>query len=269
MKSSVLLVLWVAGALLIPELLPYQYDEVHYEKALSPPSLGHPLGTDPLGRDLLARVMVGARISLAIAVLSRLLALFLGIVLGGVAGYRGGWTDLVVMRLIDVMLAFPTLLLAVALVAIWGPSLVTLFVAIGIASWAEIARLTRARVLSVKESDYTAAARTIGCRPIALFLRHILPNSLTPILVWTTTGMAGAILAEAGLSFLGLGVEPPLPSWGALVAQGWDEVLRAPWLSFFPGLALAMTVILFNLVGDQLRERIDPLSRPSPISTRD
>jgi ABC-type dipeptide/oligopeptide/nickel transport system permease subunit len=260
MKASILLALWVVAAILLPELLPYRYDEVRYEDSLLGPSWKHPLGTDPLGRDLLARVLVGARISLAIAVLSRILALFLGIVLGGIAGYRGGWTDLIVMRLIDVMLAFPTLLLAVALVAIWGPSLITLFVAIGIASWAEIARLTRAQVLSVKESDYTAAARTLGCGPFALFMRHILPNSLTPVMVWTTTGMAGAILAEAGLSFLGLGVEPPLPSWGALVAQGWDEVLRAPWLSFFPGLALALTVILFNLVGDQLRERIDPLT---------
>jgi ABC-type dipeptide/oligopeptide/nickel transport system permease subunit len=203
--------------------------------------------------------MVGARVSLAIAVLSRVVALFLGVLLGGWAGYLGGWVDLVVMRITDVMLAFPTLLLAVALVSIWGPGQVTLFVAIGLAGWAEIARLMRAQVLSVRTADYTTAALALGVPSSRLFFHHILPNCLTPVLVWTTTGMAGAILAESGLSFLGLGVEPPLPSWGALVAQGWDELSRAPWLSFFPGAALAFTVILFNQVGDYLREKWDPL----------
>jgi len=255
-----LLLMWVLAAIFVPVFWPDQYDGVHYEAALEGPSLRHPLGTDPLGRDLFVRVMVGARVSLTIAALSRVLALVLGVLLGGCAAYRGGWVDLVVMRVVDVMLAFPALLLAVALVAVWGPSLVSLFVAIGVASWAEIARLARAQVLSVKTLDFTVAARSVGCAPTALFFRHVLPNSLTPVLVWTTTGMAGAILAESGLSFLGLGVEPPLPSWGALVAQGWDEVLRAPWLSFFPGLALAFTVILFNQVGDQLRESWDPLT---------
>ncbi|MCA9446637.1 MAG: ABC transporter permease [Candidatus Omnitrophica bacterium] len=254
-----ILVLWVLAALLIPEIWPDSYFETNYDTALEGPSLRHPMGTDPLGRDLFVRVWMGARISLAIAALSRLLALVLGTLLGGWAGYRGGWLDLAVMRVVDVMLAFPSLLLAVALVALWGPSLVSLFVAIGIASWAEIARLMRAQVLSVKTTEYVQAAGALGCEPIPLFLRHILPNCLTPVLVWTTTGMAGAILAEAGLSFLGLGVEPPLPSWGALIAQGWDEVLRAPWLTFFPGLALAITVILFNVVGDRLREGWDPL----------
>ena len=256
-----LLLLWVAGALLLPEVIPFRYDETNYAESLAAPCWRHLLGTDPLGRDLLARVMVGARISLAIAVLSRLLALILGVLLGGIAGFKGGWVDLAVMRLVDVMLAFPTLLLAVALVSLWGPSLLSLFVAIGIASWAEIARLMRAQILAVRQQEFASAALALGCSPTRLFFRHLLPNGLTPVLVWTTTGMAGAILAESGLSFLGLGVEPPLPSWGALVAQGWDEVLRAPWLSFFPGLALAFTVILFNLVGDRLRESWDPLQR--------
>jgi peptide/nickel transport system permease protein len=253
----VLLAIWVTCALLVPEVIPFRYDQVNYSDSLAPPSPHHPLGTDPLGRDLLARVLFGARISLSIAALSRLLALVLGVILGGVAGFKGGWVDIILMRVVDVMLAFPTLLLAVALVALWGPSMISLFVAIGIASWAEIARLMRAQVLSVKHQDFASAALALGCTPFRLFVRHILPNSLTPVLVWTTTGMAGAILAESGLSFLGLGVEPPLPSWGALVAQGWDEALRAPWLSFFPGLALAFTVILFNLVGDRLRESWD------------
>ncbi len=256
-----LLVMWILAAILIPEVWPDAYFETNYDASLEGPSLRHPMGTDPLGRDLFVRVWVGARISLLIAALSRIIALVLGTLLGGWAGYRGGWVDLTVMRIVDVMLAFPTLLLAVALVALWGPSLVSLFVALGIASWAEIARLMRAQVLAVKTNDYVHAARSMGCEPTPLFFRHILPNCLTPVLVWTTTGMAGAILAESGLSFLGLGVEPPLPSWGALIAQGWDEVLRAPWLTFFPGLALAITVILFNVVGDRLREGWDPLQK--------
>lgn len=255
------LLVWIVAALLIPEVWPDRYDEPNYSIPLEGPSWRHPMGTDALGRDLFVRVCMGARISLAIAALSRVIALVLGVLLGGWAGFRGGWVDLGVMRLVDVMLAFPTLLLAVALVALWGPSLLSLFVALGIASWAEIARLMRAQVLVVKSEDYVQAAQALGSRPTPLFFRHILPNCLTPVLVWTTTGMAGAILAESGLSFLGLGVEPPLPSWGALIAQGWDEALRAPWLTFFPGLALAVTVILFNQVGDRLREGWDPLQK--------
>lgn len=258
--DALLLVGWISAALLVPMIWPDAYDTVRYESSLEPPSLRHPMGTDPLGRDLFVRVLVGARISLAVAVLSRLVALVLGILLGGVAGYRGGWTDLAVMRAVDVMLAFPTLLLAIALVAIWGPSLVSLFVAIGVAGWAEIARLMRAQVLMVKSLDYTSAAIALGNPPGRVFFRHVAPNCLTPALVWTTTGMAGAILAESGLSFLGLGVEPPMPSWGGLVAQGWDDLQRAPWLALFPGLALAFTVILFNRVGDRLRETWDPLN---------
>jgi ABC-type dipeptide/oligopeptide/nickel transport system permease subunit len=256
-----LLGLWILATAVIPEVWPDRYDEVHYEVSFTSPSWRHPLGTDALGRDLFVRVMVGGRVSLAIAALSRLVALFLGTLLGGWAGFRGGWLDLLVMRVVDVMLAFPTLLLAIALVAVWGPNLFTLFAAIGLASWGEIARLMRSQVLVVREADYCAAALALGSPPGLLFFRHVLPNCLTPVLVWTTTGMAGAILAESGLSFLGLGVEPPLPSWGALVAQGWDELHRAPWLSFFPGAALALTVILFNQVGDQMREAWDPLEK--------
>jgi peptide/nickel transport system permease protein len=219
------------------------------------------MGTDPLGRDLLVRVMVGARISLTIAALSRLVAFVLGVTLGGWSGYIGGWTDLLLMRLVEVMLAFPSLLLAVALIAVWGPSWITLFVAIGLAGWAEIARLMRAQVLMVRTEDFISAATGLGFSRVRIFMRHLLPNCLTPVLVWTTTGMAGAILAESGLSFLGLGVEPPMPSWGSLIAMGWDEVQRAPWLSFYPGLALALTVFLFNHVGDRLREQWDPLQQ--------
>lgn len=257
--GMILLVVWILAALLGPVLWPVGYAEVNYSAALEGPSWEHPLGTDALGRDLLVRILVGARVSLTVAALSRVVALVLGAFLGGWAGFKGGVIDLVVMRLADILLAFPSLLLAVALVAIWGPSLVSLFIAIGLAGWAEIARLMRAQVLVVRGLDYTTAAIALGIPPHRIFVRHILPNCLTPVLVWTTTGMAGAILAESGLSFLGLGVEPPLPSWGALIAQGWDELSRAPWLSFFPGLALALTVVLFNSVGDRLRESWDPL----------
>ncbi len=259
--GCLLLGVWILAAVWIPMLWPKGYAQVDYTASLAPPSLSHPMGADALGRDLFARVMMGARVSLSIAALSRIVALVLGVLLGGWAGARGGWVDLAVMRVIDVMLAFPTLLLAVALVAIWGPSQVSLFVAIGLAGWAEIARLMRAQVLAVRETDYTTAALVLGATPVRVFFHHILPNCLTPVLVWTTTGMAGAILAESGLSFLGLGVEPPMPSWGALVAAGWEELSRAPWLSFFPGAALAFTVILFNQVGDRLREAWDPLNR--------
>ncbi len=259
--GCLLLAIWVLAAVCIPMLWPKGYADVDYSASLAPPSFSHPMGADALGRDLFARVMMGARVSLSIAALSRMVALVLGVLLGGWAGARGGWVDLAVMRVIDVMLAFPTLLLAVALVAIWGPSQISLFVAIGLAGWAEIARLMRAQVLAVRETDYTTAALVLGASPLRVFFHHILPNCLTPVLVWTTTGMAGAILAESGLSFLGLGVEPPMPSWGALVAGGWEELSRAPWLSFFPGAALAFTVILFNQVGDRLREAWDPLNK--------
>ena len=259
--GCLLLAGWILAAVCIPMFWPKGYAEVDYNASLAPPSFSHPMGADALGRDLFARVMMGARVSLSIAALSRIVALILGVLLGGWAGARGGWVDLAVMRVIDVMLAFPTLLLAVALVAIWGPSQISLFVAIGLAGWAEIARLMRAQVLAVRETDYTTAALVLGASPLRVFFHHILPNCLTPVLVWTTTGMAGAILAESGLSFLGLGVEPPMPSWGALVAAGWEELSRAPWLSFFPGAALAFTVILFNQVGDRLREIWDPLNK--------
>ncbi len=259
--GALLLAVWILAALFVPMVWPRGYAEVDYASVLQGPSWAHPLGTDALGRDLFVRILVGARVSLAVAALSRLLALVLGVFLGGWAGFKGGVVDLVVMRLVDILLAFPTLLLAVALVAVWGPSLASLFIAIGLAGWAEIARLMRAQVLVVRGLDYTTAAMALGLPPRQIFIRHIMPNCLTPVLVWTTTGMAGAILAESGLSFLGLGVEPPLPSWGSLVAQGWDELSRAPWLSFFPGLALALTVILFNSVGDRLREGWDPLAK--------
>lgn len=256
-RLAVLVFLLVLVVLVLPTFWPDRYDQVELSRSLQPPGWRHPFGTDLLGRDMFVRVLTGARISLVVAVASRLVALVLGIALGGCAARAGGWVDFLVMRVVDTMLAFPALLLALALVTIWGPNIVTLAIAIGLASWAEIARLARAQVLRVQNREFVQAARALGCGPLRCFLHHILPNCLNPLLVWTTTGMAGAILAESGLAFLGMGVAPPLPSWGALVAQGWELVLHAPWLTFFPGAALALTVILLNLLGDRLRQSCD------------
>ncbi|MGH7509647.1 MAG: ABC transporter permease [Gemmatimonadales bacterium] len=219
------------------------------------------LGTDTQGRDVLSRLLYGARLSLSVGLISQSVAVTLGVLLGLVAGYYGRWVDALVMRLADITLAFPTLLLLIAVAAAVRPSLPVVFVVIGIVGWAGMARLVRGQVLVLKHSEFVLAARALGARDRRVLLRHLLPNVRTQVIIAATLGIAGAIMAEAALSFVGLGAQPPTPSWGAMVADGRDLLRVAPWISFAPGLAIGAAVLGFNLVGDALREAYDPKLR--------
>ncbi len=228
--------------------------------ALEPPSLAHWLGTDVQGRDVWSRLVYGARVSLLVGVASQGIALVLGVGLGLVAGWYGRWVDEAVMRLADVTLAFPSLLLLIAMAAAFSPSLAVVCVTIGVVGWAGMARLVRGQVLVVRELEYVQAMRAIGARDGRILLRHVLPNVTAPVLIAVTLGVAGAIMAEAALSFLGLGVQPPTPSWGAMIADGRDlaQLRGAPWTSLAPGGAIGLAVLGFNLLGDAVRDATDP-----------
>ena len=233
-------------------------------RALLPPSALHPFGTDPVGRDLAARVVAGARLSLLVGLLSRLVALALGTAAGLVAGYFGGRLDGLIMRLADMTLAFPALLLLIAVVAAFGPSLLTLFLALGVLGWAPVARVLRSQVLSLRRLDYIDAARALGCRRRRIILGHVLPACSSTLWVLFSVGMAGAIIAEGSLSFLGLGAQPPQPSWGTLIRDGFGYLRTAPWLTLIPGLCMALAVLGFNLLGDALRDLMDPAAAGRP-----
>ena len=239
-----------------------RHDPLHIDliNQLSPPSAEHWLGTDIQGRDVWARLVYGARISLSVGIVSQSLALLLGVSLGLIAGYYGGWVDEIVMRLADVTLAFPTLLLLIAMVAALQPSLGVVFLTIGVVGWAGMARLVRGQVLVVRNLEYVQASRALGGRDWRIIILHVLPGVLAPVIIAATLGVAGAIMAESSLSFLGLGIQPPTPSWGAMIADGRDlsQLRHAPWTSLFPGLAIGAAVLGFNLLGDALRDALDP-----------
>ncbi len=256
----------ILGLLLICAIFAEQlapYDPLEQELLLrrQPPSAQHWMGMDEVGRDILSRVIFGARISLQIGIVSVSLAIVVGALLGAVAGYKGGWVDDLIMRLMDILLAFPSLLLAIAVVAILGPGLMNMLYAIAFVSIPVYARIVRASVLSVKAQDYVLAARAIGVPPTRILFRNVLPNCLTPLIVQGTLGIATAILDAAGLSFLGLGARPPTPEWGAMLGQGRGSVFTAPHIVIFPGLAIMLTVLGFNLLGDGLRDALDPRLR--------
>jgi peptide/nickel transport system permease protein len=255
--SVVLLVLVVVGVF-GPWLAPYGVNEIDVNNMLAHPTSAHPFGTDELGRDVLSRVIVAARVSLEVAVVSVGLALLVGVSIGLVAGYYRGWVDNALMRCMDVLFAFPVLLLAVAIVAVLGPGLLTAMVAIGVVYAPIFARVTRASVLSVREQVFVAAAVSIGTSDLRIMRRHVLPNITAPLIVQTSLSLAFAILSEAALSFLGLGVQPPAPSWGRMLYDGRGFVTDAWWLGVFPGAAIFLTVLAFNLVGDALRDVLDP-----------
>jgi ABC-type dipeptide/oligopeptide/nickel transport system permease subunit len=233
---------------------------------LQPPSVEHWMGTDIQGRDVWARLVYGARVSLAVGLISQSIALLLGVTMGLVAGFYGKWVDEVVMRLADITLAFPTLLLLIAMVAALEPSLGVVFLTIGVVGWAGMARLVRGQVLVVRQLEFVQAARALGAQDARIILQHLLPNVVAPVIIAATLGMAGAIMAEAALSFLGLGVQPPTPSWGAMIADGRDlsQLRNATWTSLFPGLAIGASVLGFNLLGDALRDALDPRSLGEP-----
>lgn len=252
-----LLVLLAVAAPLVARHDPLHIDLINQ---LSPPSADHWLGTDIQGRDVWARLVYGARISLSVGIVSQGIALLIGVSLGLIAGYYGRWVDELVMRLADVTLAFPTLLLLIAMVAALQPSLGVVFVTIGIVGWAGMARLVRGQVLVVRHLEYVQASKALGGRDWRIILQHVLPGVLAPVIIAATLGIAGAIIAESSLSFLGLGVQPPTPSWGSMIADGRDlsQLRHAPWTSLFPGLAIGAAVLGFNLLGDALRDALDP-----------
>jgi ABC-type dipeptide/oligopeptide/nickel transport system permease subunit len=253
----VLLMLLAVAAPLVARHDPLRIDLM---QALRPPSAQHWMGTDVQGRDVWARLVFGARISLSVGFISQSIALALGLTFGLIAGYYGKWVDELVMRLADVTLAFPTLLLLIAMVAALQPSIGVVFATIGVVGWAGIARLVRGQVLIVRQLEYVQAVRALGARDLRIVLRHVLPNVIAPVVIAATLGIAGAIMAEAALSFLGLGVQPPTPSWGAMIADArdLDQLRNAPWTSLFPGIAIGVTVLGFNLLGDALRDALDP-----------
>jgi ABC-type dipeptide/oligopeptide/nickel transport system permease subunit len=256
----IVIALLLLMAVLAPLLARHDPIRVDLLRQLQPPSAEHWMGTDVQGRDVWARLIYGARISLAVGLISQSIALAIGLTLGLIAGYFGRWVDDLVMRLADVTLAFPTLLLLIAMVAALQPSLLVVFVTVGIVGWAGMARLVRGQVLVVRQLEYVHAARALGTPDGRIIARHVLPNVIAPVVIATTLGMAGAIMAEAALSFLGLGVQPPTPSWGAMIADGRDlnQLRSSPWTSLFPGLAIGVTVLGFNLLGDALRDALDP-----------
>lgn len=245
-------------ALASPWLAPYDPNSIDLKEVLMPPGPSHLLGTDTLGRDVLSRIIFGARVSLMVGFVAVGIATLIGVLVGALAGYYGSWVDQFLMRLVDLMLCFPTLFLILAVIAVLGPSIWNIMVVIGLTGWMGVARLVRAEFLSLKEREFVVAARALGASDVRLMLRHLLPNALTPVMVSATLGVAGAILVESALSFLGLGVQPPTPSWGNILTMGKDNIEIAWWLSFFPGLAILVTVMSYNLLGEGIREAIDP-----------
>lgn len=253
----VLLLIGVAAG--APLLAPYDPIAQSLPDAIHPPSPGYPLGTDNFGRDVLSRLIYGARVSLFVGLMSQGLAVTIGVTLGAGAGYFRGRVDDVVLWLINVVWSFPFLLFAIALVAALGPSIRNVFVAVGLASWVGIARVVRGQFISLKEKEYVEAARALGYSDARIIVRHILPNTLGPLTVLVTLGFANAIIVEAGLSFLGLGVQPPAPSWGQMIQTGYGYVVAGLgwWMAIFPGLAIMLAVLAFNLLGDGLRDALD------------
>jgi len=241
-----------------PLLSPYDPERTNLLLIFEPPSVAHPMGTDSLGRDLGTRILYGGRVSLTIGVLVVTLAISIGVLVGGIAGYYGRAADAILMRLVDMMYSFPRLFLLILFAVLFGGKLLTVVVVLGALSWMTTARLVRATFLSVKHREYVEAAHCIGARDREIVLRHILPNSLAPIIVAATLGVAGAILAESTLSFLGLGVQPPTPTWGNMLKDAQADMTAAPWTAVFPGFAIFLAIVSINFIGDGLRDALDP-----------
>ncbi len=256
--GGIIVLALITTSLLAPVLAPYDPTSIDVYNVLSPPSGAHMLGTDELGRDLLSRIIWGSRVSLKVGFVAVGIAIMIGIFIGSIAGFYGGRVDAILMRFVDMMLAFPTFFLILAVIAILEPNIFTIMAVIGVTGWMDVARLVRAEFLTLKERDFVDAARALGIRNKRLIVRHVLPNALSPVFVAATFGVAGAILTESGLSFLGLGVQPPDPSWGNILTAGKDNIEIAWWLSLYPGLAILITVLSYNLVGEGLRDALDP-----------
>ncbi len=247
-------------AILAPLIAPYDPNAIDVKAILLEPSALHYMGTDGLGRDVFSRMLYGARISLLVGIVAVGIATAIGVVLGALAGYYRGWVDVVIMRTVDVMLSIPTFFLILAVIAFLTPSIWNIMIVIGLTSWMGVTRLVRAEFLSLREREFVMASQTLGAKDRRLIFKHLLPNSLTPIIVSSVLGVASAVLIESGLSFLGLGVQAPQASWGNILTDGKEYIQFAWWLSLFPGLAILITVLGYNLLGEGLRDALDPRS---------
>ncbi len=256
--GGVLVICLAVIALVAPLISGYAPDGQSMAEKLQPPSRLHLLGTDELGRDVFSRMIFGSRISLSVGFAAVLISTLIGLLVGAVSGYFGGWIDQFFMRLVDIVLSVPALFFILMLVVFLGPSIFNVMVIIGLTTWTDLARLVRAEVLSLKNREYVLAARASGASHARIIIRHILPNAMAPVFVSVTFGVAGAILIESGLSFLGLGVQPPDPSWGNILTSGKDYIETAWWLTAFPGMAIFVTIISYNLLGEGLRDILDP-----------
>ncbi len=261
LAGGVVVIVLTLSALLAPVIAPYDPAAYDVKRILLPPSPAHWLGTDQIGRDVLSRMLYGARISMAVGFVSVGIAVVVGTLIGTVAAYYGGRVDELLMRFVDLMLNFPRLFLLLTLIALLRPSIWVIMAVIGLTGWMGLARLVRGEILSLKEREFVLSARSLGAPDPRIMFRHILPNALVPVLVSATLGVAGAILAESGLSFLGLGVQPPTPSWGNILIDGKANIEIAWWLSVFPGMAILVTVLAYNLLGEGLRDALDPRLR--------
>lgn len=260
--SSLIIILLITTSILAPLISPHNPYTIDLSKGCQSPSLEHPFGTDINGRDILSRTLYGMRMSLLIGFLATLISMSIGLGFGVLAGYFGGIVDRLIMRIVDVTLSFPSLLLYIGISVSIGEGLLTLFIALGLYGWAEFARLVRGITLSIKERPFIEAARALGCKNREVILRHIIPNCMPIVIVVATFRIGTFILAEAGLSFLGIGVPPPTPSLGGIISQGRDFIRSAPWISIFPGLAIATIVISFNMLGDGLQDVLSPKLGP-------
>jgi oligopeptide transport system permease protein len=271
MASIIILVLITLLALLAPLLSPFAYDEVNYDIIACAPNWwpaeatcytpGHVFGTDAVGRDLFVRVLFGARVSLAVGLVATLVSLLIGVLYGATAGYLGGRADALMMRLVDILYSLPFVFFVIILMVLFDRNFILLFVAIGAVEWLTMARIVRGQTLSIKQKEFVEAARAAGVAPLSIITRHIIPNVVGPVMVYVTLTVPGVILTESFLSFLGLGIQEPLTSWGVLISDGADQMETAPWMLLFPALFMAVTLFCFNFIGDGLRDALDPKDR--------
>jgi oligopeptide transport system permease protein len=255
--GGITLLLFILMALLTPWLAPYSYEAQNLDLGASPPSAAHWLGTDVFGRDVLTQVMYGGRVSLAVGFIATAVALLIGVTWGAVAGYVGGRVDAVMMRIVDILYALPFMIFIVLLMVVFGRNVLLLFLAIGAVEWLTMARIMRSQVQSLRQQEFVEAAISLGLSPAAIIRRHVIPNALGPIIVYTTLTIPSVMLLEAFLSFLGLGIQPPQTSWGLLISYGAETMEEYPWLLIFPGLALTTTLFSLNFLGDGLRDALD------------
>jgi oligopeptide transport system permease protein len=258
MAGLIGVILLLLLAIFANQLMPWPFDYQHFDHIEEPPSWAFPMGTDLVGRDMFSRMIYGARVSMSVSLGCTVVIVLIALPIGALAGYFGGWVDTLLMRLVDLFYALPQLLLAILIMAVLGRGLENLFLAIILTSWVTLARLTRAQLLTLREKEYVKAARTAGAGSFRIIVRHMLPNALTPIVVAVTFGIPQIIFSEAALSFIGIGINPPTPSWGAMVGENQQYLLSDPWLALFPAAAIAFTMLVFTFLGDGIRDALDP-----------